>query len=322
MKTCKIEEQSRQYCAVTVTAVAAVAAAGTAAYGAYSQSKAQKEAASQAEAALSNDPAATYGTKVKPPQWKDDLGDGSYTTGVFDDFQDSLPRIGEISNWINKRGMNMRDKNSGGTFKSNLAKQGSNIESMLRGEIPDDVAGVITRTIAERFGGSFDPSVPGGYAGGISQTGSALARSLGKTSLDIMEKGMSFAPEWERLIDSFTYTPGKAIADAGTFLSAAQIQLRRDQNEYEASSNIALAGSKPDPAIAGGVNDQLRLNTIESQAEANRQKAMAGLITAGAGGATSIYNSLKPSPTTTMSATNAAAAGVPGTWQSSAYGVR
>lgn len=322
MKTCKIEEKMRCYCAATVTAVAAVAAAGTAAYGAYSQSKAQGDAADQAQAALDADKEATYGKKVKLPAWEDDLGDRSYTLGMFDDFQESLPLLYDISRRINTRSNNERNRTSGGTFKSNLAAQGSNIESMLAGEIPEDVADSINRTIAERFGGSFDPSKPGGFAGGISQTGSALGRSLGLTSLDIMEKGMSFAPEWERLVDSFTYTPGKAIADAGTFLSAAQLQLSRDNAEYQAGVNSAIAEGKPVPSIAGSVNDKLRLDTIGSTADANKQKALAGLITAGAGGATSIYNSLKTSPTTTMSASNASAVGTPGTWQSSAYGVR
>lgn len=310
------------HCALTVTAVAGVAAAGVSAYGAYSQSKAQKDAASAAQAGLDGNPEGAYGRKIDLPNYEDSLGDEPYQRGVWKDFEASLPTINAIAGDVNATAMGLRNRNSGKTFKKNLVQQGENINDMLRGEIPGDVADVIQRAVAERIGGTFDPGAPGGYAGGVSQAGSALARSLGVTSLDIMEKGMSFAPEWEKLVDSFTYTPGKAIADAGTFLSAAQIQLRRDESKYEGEVNQELADAQPDPTVAGSINDRLKLTNIRSQADANQMKALAGLITAGAGGATSIYNAYKPTPTSagSISPTNLAQSKVPGTWQNNAYG--
>lgn len=286
---------ARCYCAVTVTAAAAVASAGVAAYGAYSQSEAQKDAASAAQSAAGADPSKTYGKPVKLPDYQDnvvaDPKTGTLGRDIWEDFNDSLPAIFEVSNSVNARNIRMRDRLSGGTWKNNLQQQGQNIASMLEGEIPADVQDQINRYVAERTGGAFDPSVPGGYAGGMSQMGTSLARSLGLTSLDIMDKGMSYAPQWEQMIDAFTYKPTDAIRDAGTFLSAAQLQLQRDNAQYESGVNKALAESRPDPRVAGAINDNLRLDTVQSQADANRMKAMSGLITAGAGGATNLYNS-------------------------------
>lgn len=310
------EEKFRCYCAATVTAVAAVAATGVAAYGQYSQSKAQGEAADQSQSALDANKADTYGSRPDLPDYHDRIGTKEgLGQAVWNDFNESLPAIKNIASQVNSYGLRQRDKLAGGKFMSNIRQQGSNIESLLKGEIPDDVAGSINRVVAERLGGAFNPSTPGGFGGGISQTGSALARSLGTTSVALMDKGMTYAPQWEKLVDDFTYTPGKAIADAGTFLSAAQIQLRRDEDQYNSEASQALAEAGANPQVAGSVNDTLRLNTIGSQADANQSKALAGLITAGAGGATSLYNSFnkpKPSPfagSTASAAPTAYAAG-------------
>lgn len=310
----KIEERARQYCAVTVTAAAAVASAGVAAYGAYSQSEAQKDAASAAQSAAGANPDATYGKPVKLPDYVDnvvaDPKTGSYGRDIWEDFNDSLPAIFDISNSINARGINMRNRLAGGKQWTNaLRQQGENINDMLQGEIPSDVQDQINRYVAERTGGAFDPSVPGGYAGGMSQMGTSLARSLGLTSLDIMDKGMSYAPQWEQMIDAFTYKPQDAMRDAGTFLSAAQIQLQRDQAQYESGVNKALAESRPDPRVAGAINDNLRLDTAQSQADANRMKAMSGLITAGAGGATNLYNSFQQPAVTGAAVPNVVGSG-------------
>lgn len=288
-----VNERFKCYCAATVTAVAAVAAAGTAAYSAHQQAKAQKDAAAQAQGALGADPAATYGSKVEIPNRVDNIGTPQgYGQQLFGDFQASIPSITSAASQINAYALRQRDRVSGGTFRDNLEQQGSNIQSFLSGEIPQDVQGFINRYVAERSGGAFDPSVPGGYGGGLSQSGSGLARSLGLTSLDIMDKGMSYAPTWEQLVDQFTYKPTNALADAGTFLNAAQLQLARDNATYDAAVTKATGDAAPNPQVAGAVNDNLRLDTLKSTASANEMKALSGLITAGVGGLTNIYNSL------------------------------
>lgn len=294
----KIEERARQYCALVATAVAGVAAAGVSAYSSYSQGKAQEKAAGAAMDAASADPAGAYGSKVKMPQYKDNVGDDiispSYGTQVWEDFNDSLPLIFEISNSMNARNINMRNKVAGGKNWSNaIRQQGENINSMLDGEIPTDVQDQINRYVAESVGGGFDPSAPGGYGGGISQMGSSLARSLGLTSMDIMDKGMSYAPQWEQMVDQFTYKPQDVMRDVQPFMTAAQIQLQRDQNMYEGQVNSAIAEGAPNPQVAGMINDRLRMDTATAQSKANQMQAISGMISAGAGGATSIYNSFQ-----------------------------
>lgn len=274
--------------AATVGALAAVASVGVSAYGKHQQAKSQKEAAAMAAQAQKE---GLYGSKTELGQFNDSLGPDSITGSMWEGFNDSLPLMFEATNSMNAQGITQRNKTAGGRqFTDVLRKEGSNIESMLKGEIPTDVADSITRTIAERMGGSFNPSVPGGYAGGISQTGSALSRSLGLTSVDIMNKGHGFASDWTKRVDAFTYKPSNAVQDSGAFLSAAQLQLQRDKQRYEAETNTAIAESQPDPQVVGSVNDSMRSAALRGQAEANEARAMAGLITAGTGAATSIYN--------------------------------
>lgn len=297
--------------AVTVGALAAVAAVGVSAYGMQQQSKAQKEAAAMAAGA---DKEGLYGSKTKFGEYDDSLGDGSITEGMWEGFNDSLPLMFEATNSMNAQGITQRNKTAGGRkFTNVLRKEGSNIESMLNGEIPTDVADSITRTIAERMGGTFNPSVPGGYAGGISQTGSALSRSLGLTSVDIMKTGHGFASDWTKRVDAFTYKPSNAVQDSGAFLSAAQIQLNRDKQRYEAENNIAIADSQPDPQVVGSVNDNMRGAVLQGQAQANEARALSGLITAGAGAANTIYKA-NATPTARTNPYQ------PNTWQHNAYG--
>ena len=63
-----------------------------------------------------------------------------------------------------------------------------NINSWLKGEIPDDVSGAVQRNAAVR-------SLYGGY-GGSGMSRNLVARDLGLTSLNLTQKGLDSATRW------------------------------------------------------------------------------------------------------------------------------
>lgn len=271
-----IEERMRCNCAAIATAAVAV---GTAAYGAYSQNKqanAQEEQARQAQEQLQKNKEGAYGSKVVLPDYQDRV------VNPLQNFQQSLPMITAIGGRMNQAAINQRNKLAGGQlWQQNIQQAGRNVQQMMGGNIPADVQDRINRYVAERGGGAYDPTQPGGYGGGLSQVGGDMARSLGKTSYDIMTQGMSYAPGWAQMVDQFTYKPQDVLRDTQTFQNEAQLQLQRDQNLYQSQANQAFARAQADPQVAGFMNDQLRLQGIQQQAEANKARAMEGLITAG-----------------------------------------
>lgn len=304
----RIEERLRCYCAVIVGTAVTVGSAAYAAKNQMDQAKAQKASAQQASDALGRDPAGTYGSKVEMPEYQDTVEN---PVAIY---RKSLPGLQEIAANMNAFGINARNRLAGGKgsklWSQNIQKQGENIQSMMGGNIPTDVQDQINRYVAERTGGAFDPTAPGGYGGGLSQSGSGMARSLGQTSQDIMEKGMSYAPAWAQSVDAFTYKPSDAVRDLSPFQNTAQMQLQRDQQRYASQVNQAMAVAQPNPQIAGQVNDQLRMQNIEQTAEANRARAMQGLVTAGAQGAMGIYGQYNaPSSTIPNAAVPRAPAG-------------
>jgi hypothetical protein len=283
-----VPEFAKFYCAATVTAVAAVAAAGTAAYSSYSQSKNAKNAAG----ALANDPAGAYGTKVKPVKYKDNVNLPNYDpmAGVSD-YARMLPMLNSISQSVTKQGMINRDSISGGQASANLNQEGADINGLLKGDVPSDVKDNIMRQVASRTGGAFSP---GGAANQAGQT--EFARNLGLTSTQMMQQGMSAAPTWESLVDAFTYKPQQAFGDAMTALqsrdsyqlNAANLQLKRDENNYTGEVNYEKMKSMPNPQLMGMTNDQLQLGNVQNQDNTNTINALLGALKGGVG----VYNSL------------------------------
>ena len=72
-------------------------------------------------------------------------------------------------------------------IRSNIS---GNIESMTRGEIPQDVQNAVQNNAAAR-------ALGGGYAGSQAH-GNLVARDLGLTSLDLTQRGLSSADAWLR----------------------------------------------------------------------------------------------------------------------------
>lgn len=255
---------SKCYCAATVTAVAAVAAAGTAAYGAYSQGQKAKDLQSQTQAGNS----ALYGTKVNVP----DFPKYDPTAGA-NDYLNSLPLLGQISKQVTQQQLGNANRVSGGQLKPALHQQGSDINQMLQGQVPTDVQDAVQRIVAERGGGAFMPDAQGNQ-----QAQADFARSIGKTSFDIMKEGLSFAPQWENIVDSFTYKPQDAAHDALAFLRE---RTGYAENAYVAELNKARAGAMPDPGVLGAFRDNASLGLIQSQNQTNQLNALLGVLKAG-----------------------------------------
>lgn len=304
MKTCKIEQSQRRHCAATVTAVVGLAAAGTAAYSASQQSKGIKDAQAQTQAGGQ----ALYGSKFIPVPYKDRVATPeSYARTIGPEIlkteRDSLATNFAITDLVGTKNNAVRSLATNHAFGQTIRQEGKNILSMEKGQVPADVAASINRIVAENLGGAFDPTVPGGFAGG-SGVSNDLARKLGLTSLDLMAKGMSLAPEWRKNVDSFIYKPQDAMKDfwqpvANTTLGATQVQVGRDAAEYVSANNIAQAQAAPDPAAAGSFQDSLKLMSLGNQATGNTGAALAGLVNSGA----KLYSSYNtPAPAVTKRA--------------------
>lgn len=268
--------------AATVTAVAAVAAAGVSAYSAYSSSSAGGEGGD----------AGKYGSKVKPEPYNDRIAtEESYartiTAETSKNLEQSLPGVFDIANKVNSKLTRQRNQRTGGAFSETQRQEGANILAMERGQIPQDVIDSINKIVAESLGGAFNPS-SGGVAGAgfdMSNIETGAANRLGLTSLDIMGKGMAYAPAWRTNVDSFLYKPQDAMKDfyiptAQIGLDASKIQLARDEAEYISANNIARAAAMPNPQVTGAANDALTTGATTASSIGNAGDALAGLITA------------------------------------------
>lgn len=281
---------SRCYCAAIAAAAATVVGAGVTAYSASQQGKATDEAA----ASVANNASGIYGQKVKPVEYKSHVQLPGYTPEEGgQDYYRALPMLGTIAGTLTKTNMKQRDKLSGGMASANLNQQGVNINQMLHGEVPGDVVDRVNRLVAERAGGAFSPD---GSSGQMAQED--FARSIGKTSYDVMTQGMTYAPQWESLVDAFTYKPQQALGDALNMLRArqgyAQTQMELDQNEYMAKLNYERTLAGKDPIAAGQFSDKLTLGTLQAKQDQNQMDAIAGLLKSGVGLASSFKGSADP----------------------------
>lgn len=103
-----------------------------------------------------------------------------------------------------------------------------NAMSMMRGEIPDDVAGVVSRRTAAR-------SLEGGY-GGSGMGRNLEARDLGLTSLDLIGRGGS---DFAGIIGS---TPRAALADY-TWSPQMAAALREKERMNQIAASMAAEGA-------------------------------------------------------------------------------
>lgn len=129
-----------------------------------------------------------------------------------------------------------------------MVKTGSrNTQSLLRGEIPQDVQDSLKRSSAFR-------SFQGGYSG--SPMSRALtARDFGRTSLDLMESGNNSAQRWMQM------TQGSASPYIVTAPAQAAQTERNNLYEQAVSQFKFNVASAPDPGAAGQFNLQTALGS-------------------------------------------------------------
>ena len=78
-----------------------------------------------------------------------------------------------------------------------FAQASSVLNDWLGGKVGSDVVDFTNRQVAERTGGGFNPWTSGG------NSQQAFARSIGKLSSDFQQMGVSAAPAWQQLANSF-----------------------------------------------------------------------------------------------------------------------
>jgi Tfp pilus assembly protein FimT len=133
---------------------------------------------------------------------------------------------------------------------SNIMKNaGTSLNSLISGQVPTDVIGNTERAVAAATGGGFNPFTGGG------NSQQAFARSIGTTSTNLMTQGLSMAPTWESLSNSFLTNPTSLIPgslqagnqqyqydalNAGQSLNAQEFNTSMSQNAQEFNSNQAF----------------------------------------------------------------------------------
>jgi hypothetical protein len=137
-------------------------------------------------------------------------------------------------------------------FDAIRGKASSNISDFLSGKIPGDVSSAITNAGAGR-------ALRGGY-GGSEMHGDLVARDLGLTSLNLMDKGLSSAESWmsasEKLLapaitnfESMFVTPGQEYSTEN------EQNLQQFQRSWMKNQIAAL----PDPGLVGVMNTVMEL---------------------------------------------------------------
>lgn len=156
------------------------------------------------------------------------------------------------------------------TYEKMLALQSGNIESLLKGEIPDDVGNAIQNSVAAR--------AIGGGIGGSQAHGKVLAKDLGLTSLDLTQKELDSATRWLTSVKQNLTAP---IFDVTSmFISPTQqfqmaTQERNNLFNYTWAKNQYDVVPEPWERAVGGLMDWVA-NTALSAAEMYTGQMMGG----------------------------------------------
>lgn len=177
--------------AAGITAAGMAVSTGVSAYSASQQAKAASGNANALRKGASN-------MKLKAP--------GKINQVPYDPTagsRDLLANFGNLSAFANQQ--TAADKANRDVVMpgaNQIMAQGSDVlQSWLQGQVPQDVVDFTNRTVAQRTGGSFNPVTGGG------RSQQDFARSIGMLSTDIQQMGVSAAPTWEQLAQSFVTSP-------------------------------------------------------------------------------------------------------------------
>lgn len=117
-----------------------------------------------------------------------------------EDLLANLPNLIYAANQITKNTMKQIENIYPGAADQRATASNA-IDSYLRGEVPQDVVDFTNRTVAERTGGTFNPN---SGAPTMQMAQADFARSIGLTSLQLQQYGISASQSWQQLAESFT----------------------------------------------------------------------------------------------------------------------
>lgn len=188
--------------------------------------------------------------KPKVPDWKD-ISLATEQGKAIDANLAALPGAQDLVSRANAFSQDQISKllqNVIPNYSALTSKAGSNIEAMLRGEIPSDVKDQIQTSDAAR-------ALSGGYSGS-GMHGDLVARDLGLTSLQLTQKGLSSAESWITMMDSM-FSPSQ-LSVGQMFVSPGQMFQSTFANQAE-KWNVQWLKNQikalPDPATAAIARD-------------------------------------------------------------------
>lgn len=197
--------------------------------------------------------------------------------------QKQLPQAEQLSAQVDKFNQAELDRMLGKAlpgYKVGVQQAQNNTLSMLRGEIPADVAAQVRRNTAQS-------ALQGGFSG--SESSQALtARDLGTTSLNLMQAGSNSEQSWistarnqlmPALFNPATMFASPQLTQSGILGAAgiATTQANIINNDSLAKANQLIAGSNnATNAILGGQAAQIKADQASSQAIASGISGVAG----------------------------------------------
>lgn len=178
--------------------------------------------------------------------------------------------------------------------------QASNVlGSWLSGQVPQDVVDATNRAVAERTGGTFNPATGGG------KSQADFARSIGKLSSDFTQLGVSAAPAWLQLADSFVVKPME-VSERALQMNQVRYQydaLNADINQFNAKSALETQMFNASGGESGALSeynakrDQAYAGQAASAADQANAANLAGTFAGLAGTGLEAFASMQPSAT-------------------------
>ena len=160
--------------------------------------------------------------------------------------------------------------------KAQRGKISEIINSMLGGEIPQDVRDETMRTYAEIAGAGYNPFTAN-KTGGFQIAQGGLARNLGLTSYDIQQKGMGIAADWQAQAANFT----NQVASNRLQQYDQSFQTRNNAIESRYAADMANVGmiQGVGSALTSGVTTGYGINQ-QNKANARQDKYLSSLSSA------------------------------------------
>ena len=166
-------------------------------------------------------------------------------------YQDKLQQVLDLINGKNNAAFRRNLESADPFLMRNARQQGENTNSMLRGELPEDVKSQIARSAAFK-------SMTGGF-GGSPMASNLTARDLGLGSLELMGKGAQGLKEEAAMAQFLTpynqnaldlFTSAQDLLQRKDRETAYNNQIANQQKALDFASNLATKG---DTAMLSGM---------------------------------------------------------------------